>query len=90
MSLITWIKQNQVEFPTKLDNIKFSNHFIESSTLQLINGISNDIQKLHKYFNGTTIFAPFLLLIELDLYLNDDELFGIWLSPAVKSTFPSI
>ena len=30
-----------------LDNIQFSCHFKESSTLQLINGISNDLQKLN-------------------------------------------
>ena len=28
-----------------------------NSTLQLINGISRDIQKLCKYFNGTAIVA---------------------------------
>ena len=48
-----------------------------SNDLQLIDGISNDLQKLLKYFNGKTIFTPFLSVIKLDLYLNDDELFGI-------------
>ena len=56
-----------------LDNIQFSYQFIESSILQLINGISNDLQKLLKYFSGTTIFTPFLFVIKFDLYLNDDE-----------------
>ena len=60
-----------------LDNIQFSYHFNESSTLQLNNGISNDLQKLLKYFSGPAIFQPFLSVIKLDLYLNDDELFGI-------------
>ena len=60
-----------------LDHIQFSYHFHESSTLQLINGISNDLQKLLKYFSGTAIFTPFLFVMKLDLYLNDDELFGI-------------
>ena len=67
--------------------------FNESSTLQLINGISNDLQKLLKYFNGTAIFTfSFFLFapsasvspIILDFYLNDDELL------TVKSAFPSI
>ena len=57
--------------------MQFSFHVNENSTLQLINGISNDIQKLLKYFNGTAIFTPFLFVIKRDLYLNDDELFGI-------------
>ena len=51
--------------------------FNESSTLQLINGISNDLQKLLKYFSGTAIYTPFMSVIKLDLYLNDDELFRI-------------
>ena len=38
-----------------------SYHFNESATLQLINGISNDLQKLLKYFNGTAIFIPFFI-----------------------------
>ena len=53
----------------------------ESLTLQLINGISNDLQKLLKYFNGTAIFTPFFLPpfgmvvpMKFDLYLKDDEL----------------
>ena len=39
----------------------------------LINGISNDLQKLLKYFNGTAILTPFLFVIKLDLNLNDDN-----------------
>ena len=42
-----------------------------------INGISNDLQKLLKYFNGKAIFTLFLFVIKLDLYSNDDKLFGI-------------
>ena len=34
-------------------------------TLQLINGISNVLQKLLKYFNGTTIFVSFTELFPL-------------------------
>ena len=61
-------------------NTKFSIHFNESSTLQLINDISNDHQKLLKYFSGTAIFTPFfvpsasVLVIKLDLYLNEGTL----------------
>ena len=78
----------------ELDNIQFSYHFNENSILQTINGISNDLQKLFKHFNGTAIFAPSfflfaalsasLLSVKLDLYLNDDEL------STVKSASPSI
>ena len=56
----------------------------------MINGISNDLQKLLKYFNGIAIFTPFLLVIKLDLCLNDDESFGICWALTVKSTSPSI
>ena len=55
-------------------------HFNESSSLQLINGISNDLQKLLKYFSGTAIFTPFfvplfsVLPIILALYLNEGAL----------------
>ena len=80
----------KVESSATLDNIQFLSHVNESSTLQLINGISNDLQKLLKYFNGTAIFTPFLFVIKLDLYLNDDELFGICWASTVKSTSPSI
>ena len=71
--------------------MQFSFHDNESSTLQLINGISNNLQKLLKYFNGMAIFTPFPLVMRLDLYLYDGELFGIWvLASTIKSTFPSI
>ena len=51
---------------------------------QLINGISNDLQKLLKYFGGTAIFiflntllilTAFSSPMKLDLYLKDVELF---------------
>ena len=46
--------------------------------LQLINGISKDLQKLLKYFIGTAIFTSPLSaalkgLKKLDLYLKDDQ-----------------
>ena len=58
--------------------------------LQLINGISKDLQKLLKYFNGIAIFTPFflplfpVLPIRFALYLNQEGL------SIVKSTSPSI
>ena len=48
----------------------------------MISGISNDLQKLLKYFSGRTIFtfsfflfAPFALVLPIRfyLYLNDEE-----------------
>ena len=59
----------KVVFPASLVKILFSFHDNESSTQQLINGISNDLQKLLKYFSGTAIFALFLSVIKLDLYM---------------------
>ena len=59
---------------------QFSIHPNESSTLQLINGISNDLQKLLKYFSGTAIFTSFyvpsvlVLPIRFALYLNKGAL----------------
>ena len=53
--------------------------------LQLINGISKDLQKLLKYFSGTAIFTFLNTLLsstavgspmKLDLYLKDDEKHG--------------
>ena len=35
--------------------------FNQSSALQLISSISNHLQKLLKYFNGTAVFTPFFL-----------------------------
>ena len=59
---------------------QFAFHINESSTLQLLKCITNDLQKILKYFNGATIFTPWVfpfasvLPIRLDLYLNDEEL----------------
>ena len=39
------------------DKAHYFVHLSFNSTLQLINGISNYLQKLPKYFNGTTIVA---------------------------------
>ena len=42
-------------------NTQFSIYFKESITLQLINGISHDLQTLLKYFSGKAIFTLFLV-----------------------------
>ena len=77
-------------FPAELVRIQFSFHVNESWALQLINGISNDLQKLLKYFSGTAIFTLFLFVIRLALYLYDEESFRTWLASMIKSTVPSI
>ena len=75
MSVILKVKSSAT-----LENIQLLFHVNESWTLQLFNGISNDLQKLLKYFNGTAIFTPFFLPpfgmvpIRFDLYLKNDEL----------------
>ena len=57
--------------------------FYDSLILQLINGISNGIQKLLKYFSGTAMFTPFfvsfalVLSIRLALYLNKGALLSL-------------
>ena len=50
---------------------------MKAQLLQIIKGISINLQKLLKYFSGAAIFTPFLFVVGLDLYLNDEELFGI-------------
>ena len=79
-----------MEAPAKLDSTQFGFHDNESSILQLINGSSKNLQKLLRYFSDTSIFTLFLFAIRLDLYFNDDELFGIWLPSTIKSVSPSI
>ena len=80
----------KVEALAKVHSTQFGFHGNEGSALQLLKGISNDLQKLLNYFGGTAIFTPFLFVTRLDLYLNDEELFVIWLSSTVKLTFSSI
>ena len=62
--------------------------------LQLINGISTDLQNLLKYFSGTAIFTFLNTLLlatvaespmRLDLYLKDDKL-----STETLSGFPAV
>ena len=67
----------KVQVLTKLHRTQYGSHCNENSTLQLIKGISNDLQKLLKYFSGRAFLTLFLFVIRLDLYLNDEELFGI-------------
>ena len=55
-------------------------HFVHlgfNSTLQLINGISGDFQKLFKYFNGTAIitFLSMSLAPSTTLFPNNSALF---------------
>ena len=64
-----------------LDKMQFIIQFNSKQTLSLINGISIDLQKFLKCFNGATIFVFFTKLFPLStstsfptrvaLYLND-------------------
>ena len=51
--------------------------------MQLINGISNDLQELLKYFSSTAIFTPFfvpfvsVLLTRFAFYLNEGALLSL-------------
>ena len=62
MSLIVKILSSlltlALSVPAK-DKTQCFDHLSFNSTLQLINGISSDLQKLLKYFNGTPIVAFF-------------------------------
>ena len=70
-------------FTAILDMTKFSTHLNLGQILQLIKGISDERQKLLKYFSGTAICAPVGFLFAasaavftkmLDLYLIAPEL----------------
>ena len=52
---------NFAESPAQ-DKIQSSIQFNSRKTLQFINDVCNDLQKLLKYFNGTTMFASFTKL----------------------------
>ena len=71
-----------VETPTTLHITQYFVQLNSRWVLQLINGISNDPQRLPKYFSGTAtlLYTPFLytplsaapkVLKKLDLYLKD-------------------
>ena len=47
--------------PVAEEIIKVNDHVKIRLTSQLINGISRDLQKLLKYFNGTIILISFVL-----------------------------
>ena len=78
-----------VVLPPLLDITYFLVQFNSRWILKLIKGISNDCQKLLRYFNGTAPFTFFNTPLPLtgagypktlDLYLNDGELFVVTLS----------
>ena len=68
------------------DKIQYFVHLNSNSTLQLINGISNDLQNLLEYFNGTAtvVFSKIPLALpasvlsnDLALHLKDLELLSL-------------
>ena len=68
--------------PWSVDNTHSFFHVKFNLILQLIKGISNDLKKLLKYFNGTTTFTFILAILlattglpnKLTLYLKELEL----------------
>ena len=69
--------------PAILDIIQLLLQFNAICILKLINGNSNDLEKLHTYLKGTTAFTSLNFLLapsavdspkRLDLYLKDVEL----------------
>ena len=67
--------------PSSTDNTHSFFHVKFNLILQLIKGISNDLKKLLKYFNGTTTFTFILAILlattglpnKLTLYLKELE-----------------
>ena len=82
---------------SKVDNTHSFFYVKSNLILQLIKGISNDLKKLLKYFNGTTTFTFNLLTLaalpatsvtlpnNLILYLEDLELSAVKSSIALAS-----
>ena len=68
--------------PLSVDNTHYFFHVKFNLILQLIKGISNDLKKLLKYFDGTTTFTLLFALLsattglpnKLTLYLKEFEL----------------
>ena len=71
--------------PASVNNTHSFFHVKFNLILQLIKGISNDLKKLLKYFNGTTTFTLLLvvlpsrtgLLNKLTFYLKELELSAV-------------
>ena len=71
--------------PASVDNTHSFFHVKFNLILQLISGISNDLKKLLKYFNGTTTFTfnltipptTFLLPNKLTFYLRELEVLAV-------------
>ena len=76
-----------------VDNTHSFFHVKFNLILQLIKGISNDLKKLLKYFNGTTTFTLFFTILsattglpnKLTLYLKAFELSTVKSSIALAS-----
>ena len=60
------------------DKAQYFVHSSFSSTLQLINGISSDLQKLLRYSNGTGIVAFFKILFALPASIFPNNLALYW------------
>ena len=79
--------------PASVDNTHSFFHVKFNLILQLIKGISNDLKKLLKYFNGTTTFTLLFAILsattglpnKLTLYLKEFELSTVKSSIALAS-----
>ena len=79
--------------PASVDNTHSFFHVKFNLILQLIKGISNDLKKLLKYFNGTTTFTLYFAILstttglpnKLTLYLKEFELSTVKSSIALAS-----
>ena len=79
--------------PASVDNTHSFFHVKFNLILQLIKGISSDMKKLLKYFNGTTTFTVLSVILpsrtgspnKLTLYLKELELSAVKLATASSS-----
>ena len=77
MSLIVKIILLELTFALSApaaDKTQYFDHLSFNFTLQLIDGISSDLQKLLKYFNGTAIVEFLKILFALSASVSSNSL----------------
>ena len=77
MSLIVKIILLELTFALSApaaDKTRYFDHLSFNFTLQLIDGISSDLQKLLKYFNGTAIVEFLKILFALSASVSSNSL----------------
>ena len=91
MSLIVKIISLEIAFGLSAPAADKPQYFVQisfNSTLQWINGISSDLQRLLKYFNGTAIvtFLKIAFALSLSMFSNNLVLYPKYLKLLLLST----